>query len=111
MTTSFKLLLELTIKHSYFPNSICDGLIVTPTKLTNDLFKNYGFKINQKIGGIQVYANTTEEKSTFLNYIKSAQNMDAFEFGIQTNDNMDNSVQLCHFNKIPELHTSTGTKS
>lgn len=92
ITTSYRLLFQLSVHHTYFEGSVKDCIRFLPGKITKKLLKRFGLKIAKSINGIEVYTNSRQSNAAFFNYVSTVTSEDRFDFDIITDSSLFWSV-------------------
>jgi len=94
--SSFKKMFSVAVFHSYFENDKCNHIQFSPTNECKGVMMKFGFLINRKSNGFELFSNTTGSIRTLLEYIHKTSGTDYLEFDINT-DNPDFTL----FTEIP----------
>ncbi|HET6991756.1 MAG TPA: hypothetical protein VFJ43_10550 [Bacteroidia bacterium] len=86
MQSNFKIAFDVEILHTYFQNSICDCLQLVPGYSSLGFINKYGFRINEKTNGLDVYFNSENSISTVFDYITAVTGINYFEFELVSTD-------------------------
>lgn len=86
MNSNYNILFNLEIRHSYYKDNICRGLLYAPSNETYKIMSLYGFKIiNNQFGFSFLFRNKSTLKN-YLDYLKKATDINTFEFNITANN-------------------------
>jgi hypothetical protein len=69
MSTGYPSIFSIEVMHSFFENNICNCLQFSYGKNTQVLLKRYPFLVRHKVNGLGIYADTTAEITSMLEYI------------------------------------------
>jgi len=80
---NYKLIFMLSVGHSYYRNNICTNLRFVPAGSTTAILNRYGFKINYRADGFQLYAAPSSDAACLFKQIENATGLSSFRFEIK----------------------------
>ncbi|AXG69266.1 hypothetical protein KORDIASMS9_01486 [Kordia sp. SMS9] len=86
MNTTYTLLFNVSVSHSYYASNVCECLLYEAAAETQATFQKYGLTIRKTNDGFEVYSTTNQSLETYLNYISQVSGQTAFEFLGRTTD-------------------------
>lgn len=96
MQSNFKTVFNIEILHTYFEKNICNCIGFEPCPATKSLIQRFGFVIRKQINGFELFADTRNDVTLLLNYIKTATNAACFNFDMRSTDG-----NFVYFTELP----------
>lgn len=103
MISTYSLLFDLTVTHSYFQNGLCKGLDYSAAKSTRDLMKRYNMRLEVTERGFRFYSTRKTSVEDYLLYITKATGMSYFEFDVTSVDAVFYQFTDISVNRLGEL--------
>nr|WP_321235687.1 hypothetical protein [uncultured Psychroserpens sp.] len=86
MTSSYSILFDLEVRHTYFETGFCQGLVYSFSNDTKQLIDRFNFKLFITDKGFQFYFPQENAIEAFLNHITAATGISHFEFNTNAVD-------------------------
>lgn len=103
MKSTYSLLFDLTVTHTYFQNGFCKGLNYNVAKSTLDLMDRYNLKLLLTDRGFQFYSIRKTSIEDYLGYITRATGISYFEFDVAPIDAVFYQFTDLPINQLGEL--------
>ena len=116
MTSTYSILFNLQVTHTYFKTGFSEGLIYNPSSDTKQLIDRYNFKLMLTDKGFQLYSFNNQTLEDFLKYIETTTGNTYFEFNAQVIDQvfsnytdlpLDNPFGLSFDSKEHDIENNT----